>query len=40
MSLYGNEKVKNFRIFTPRKENPHRKLELSNENHIGNFNEY
>ena len=40
MSLYGNEKVKNFRIFSPRIENPHRKLELSNKNNIGNFNEY
>ena len=40
MSLYGNEKVKNYRIFSPRIENSNRKLDLNNKNNIGTFNEY
>ena len=40
MSLYGNGKEKSLRIFSPRMENSHRKLELNNKNNIGNFKEY
>ena len=40
MSLYAQEKVNNFRIFSPRLDNTSRKLDLSYKKNIGNFNEY
>lgn len=40
MSLNNNEKVTNFRLFSPRAENSYRKLDLSTKNNMGNFNEF
>ena len=40
MSLYTNEKATNFRLFSPRADNSHRKLDLSTKNNKGNFNEF
>ena len=40
MSLYTNEKVTNFRLFSPRADNSYRKLDLSTKNNKGNFNEF
>ncbi len=40
MNIYSYEKVNNFRIFSPRADNSHRKLKLNNQNNVVNFNEY
>ena len=40
MSIYANEKVNNFRLFSPRADNTYRKLDLSIKKNKGNFNEF